>query len=135
MPFTILVVDDDLQFLGTISELLAGDGHRAVSAASGAEGLRLARTQRPDLILLDYYMPGMDGLAVLQQLQGDPTTRRIPVLALTAGTAEGANRLSQAGSIGFIPKPIEPAMFLRLVGTVLGATVARRPDSDSRRTS
>ena len=69
----------------------------------------------PDLILLDYFMPEMNGLAVIERLKADAATRRIPVVALTSGTAGDASRLSRAGSVGFIFKPFEPTEFLRLI--------------------
>src|SRR3989475_824117 len=108
-PFTILVIDDDLDILETITDLLAMDGHRALATSGGADGLTQARSERPDLILVDYHMPVMDGLAVVERLKADAATRQIPVVALTGGTAEHANKLSRAGCIGFIPKPFDPA--------------------------
>ena len=125
MPFTILVIDDELEILETVAELLAMDGHRVLSASGGEDGLTQARAERPDLILVDYYMPRMDGLAVVKRLKADAATRRIPVVALTGGTAEHANELSRAGCIGFIPKPCEPPTLLRLVAEFLNQTVGR----------
>ena len=61
VPFTILVIDDDLDILETITDLLAMDGHRALATSGGADGLTQARSERPDLILVDYHMPVMDG--------------------------------------------------------------------------
>jgi CheY-like chemotaxis protein len=101
MPFTILVIDEDPQFLETATKLLESDGHWALSASSGENALGMLKTIRPDLILLDYYMPGINGPAVMQKLRADVTTRGIPVVALSAGTAEQANELSRAGCIGF----------------------------------
>ena len=124
--FAILVIDDDPRVRETVTELLAGDGHHVLSTANGADGLAVARTTHLDLILLDFYMPGMNGLEVARRLKADPLTRRIAVIALTSGTAEHANELSRAGCIGFIPKPFEPTEFLRLVADTLNATVGRR---------
>jgi putative two-component system response regulator len=70
-------------------------------------------------------MPGMDGLAVLERLKADDTTRRTPVVAMTSTTAEHANALSRARAVAFIPKPFDPAEFLRLVDELLKATAGR----------
>jgi two-component system, cell cycle response regulator DivK len=125
--FTILVIDDDPVVLGTITELLGAHGHRVVEAAKGRDGLTLARAERPDLILVDYHMPELDGLAVVSALKSDTTTRGIPVVAFTSGTAAEANQLVRAGCIGFVPKPFEPGTLPGLVAQFLRATVARDP--------
>jgi len=129
MPFTVLVIDDDPLILQMATELLATEGHRALAALGGENGLTQAQTEQPDLILLDYHMPGVDGLGVVQRLKADAATQRIPVVALTSGTAEHANQLSRAGCIGFIPKPFAPVEFLRVVTDILNATVRKRPRS------
>ena len=123
--FTILVIDDDPELLELATELLSGDGHRVLVASSGEDALAMMRAVHPDLILLDYFMPEMNGLAVVERLKADAATRRIPVVALTSGTAEDANKLSRAGSVGFILKPFEPAEFLRLITDILNAKVGR----------
>jgi CheY-like chemotaxis protein len=127
MPYTILVIDDDAEVRETVSSLLQSAGHHVLAAANGGDGLTVAQTIRPDLILLDYHMPGMDGLAVLQQLKADETTRRAPVVAMTSSTAEHANALSRAGAVAFIPKPFEPTEFLRLLDELFKATAGRNP--------
>src|SRR5439155_10715960 len=123
--FSILVIDDDELVLRTLTELLRAHGHCVFDATKGRDGLELTRAQRPDLILVDYHMPEMDGLAVVEALKSDPATRGIPVVAFTSGTAAEANRLVRAGCIGFIPKPFEPGSLPELVAGFLRATVAR----------
>jgi two-component system cell cycle response regulator DivK len=131
MPYTILVIDDDAEVLQLVDDLLTSARHSVLTASNGADGLSIAQTIRPDLILLDYHMPGMDGLAVLERLKADETTRRTPVVALTSSTAEHANALSRVGAVAFIPKPFEPTEFLRLVDELLKMTAGkgRRPGS------
>ena len=125
--FTILVIDDDPAVLETVTNLLAAAGYRALAAASGPEGLALARVERPDLVLLDLYIPGMDGAAVLGALKADAATRTIPAVALTAAIATDVGRLVAAGCNGYIPKPLVPGTFLPLIRQFLRASVARAP--------
>jgi CheY-like chemotaxis protein len=111
--------------LSTFTELLRAHGYRVLEATSGRAGLEATRAARPDLILVDYHMPEMNGLAVVEALKGDAATRSVPVVAFTSGTAAEANRLVRAGCIGFIPKPFDPGTLPDLVAQFLRATVAR----------
>jgi CheY-like chemotaxis protein len=111
--------------LSTFTELLRAHGYRVLEAGSGRAGLEATRVERPDLILVDYHMPEMNGLAVVEALKGDAATRSVPVVAFTSGTAAEANRLVRAGCIGFIPKPFDPGTLPDLVAQFLRATVAR----------
>jgi len=129
-PFTILVIGDDRLVLSTASDLLTAEGHRVLTASSGEEGLGMARTIRTDLVLVAYSVPVRNGLEVVQRLKADTETRRIPVVALTSGTAEDANELSRAGCVAFIPKPFEPRNFVRLVADILKETIGRRDARD-----
>ena len=130
--FTILVIDDDPAVLEVATDVLSSSGYRVLVASSGQDALAMMQAIRPDLILLDYHMPDMDGLTVIWQLRADEATRRIPVIALTAGTAEDANKLSRAGSVGVILKPFQPREFLHFIAEVLNATVGRRRTEDAR---
>src|SRR5205085_6408458 len=80
---TVLVVDDDLRFLQTIREVLQEDGYE-VAATVGAQAGAVAAAVRPDVILLDVMMPGMNGMDVSQQLRHDPRTADIPLIAISA---------------------------------------------------
>jgi CheY-like chemotaxis protein len=103
MAYAILVIEDDQSIRETAGELLQKAGHIVLFASSGKEGLAMVQTILPHLILLDYYMPAMDGLAVLKRLKADPVTQRIPVVAFTAGSAEQANALSRAARVRVRP--------------------------------
>ena len=80
---TVLVVDDDLRFLQTIREVLQEDGYE-VAATVGAQAVDVAGAVRPDVILLDVVMPGLNGIDVSQQLRQDPRTADIPRIAISA---------------------------------------------------
>jgi CheY-like chemotaxis protein len=132
MAYAILVIDDEQSIRETAGELLQKAGHTVLFASSGEEGLAVVQTILPHLILLDYYMPGMNGLQVVARLKANPATQRVPVVAFTAGSAEQANTLSRAGCVGFIPKPFTASELLTIVADILRETVGRsRGRSDS----
>jgi len=81
---TVLIIDDQPFFITMQQNLLRQQGYRVLAASNGAEGLARARQHKPDLILLDIEMPGMDGFAVCQKLKQDEALRHIPVIILTA---------------------------------------------------
>ncbi len=81
---TVLIVDDQPFFITMQQNLLQRQGFRVVSAANGQEGLAKAKQHKPDLILLDIEMPGMDGFAVCEKLKQDESLKHIPVIVLTA---------------------------------------------------
>jgi CheY-like chemotaxis protein len=83
-PVEVLVIDDQPFFTTMLRSVLEQQGYKVLTAASGPEGLDLARTHTPAAILLDVEMPGMDGFAVCQQLKQDPALKAIPVMILTA---------------------------------------------------
>jgi DNA-binding response OmpR family regulator len=117
---TVLVVDDedDIRLLAEVG--LKASGLKVLVASSGAEGLALARTHAPDLIVLDVMMPEMDGYATLDALRGDPATAQIPVLMLTAKnltTAEEA--LRGRGVVDFVAKPFAPRQLVERVRAAL----------------
>lgn len=116
---TVLVIDDDpdvRDFLSLVVEPFAS----VIAAASGAEGLDLARMAVPDLILLDVQMPVMDGFDVINELKHDTTLRHIPVVFITAGTlAEIESECLEAGGVDYISKPVNPRVMLARVRTQL----------------
>ena len=106
MSRRILVVDDDPRLLHVVSMYLSIEGYDVDTAPNGEEGLQHLEAQRPDLVILDVMMPGIDGLEACRRIKSNPETRLIPVVLFTAlsrtddvesGRAAGANR--------FINKP------------------------------
>lgn len=105
---TVLVVDDEKHNRSLLTELLGAD-YRLILAKNGEQALERARAHRPDLILLDVLMPGMDGHAVLRQLKHDDATRDIPVIFITAldSTIDEEKGL-ELGAVDYIAKPFHP---------------------------
>ncbi|MBA5637619.1 diguanylate cyclase [Duganella sp. LX20W] len=104
----VLVVDDQPINIRMLHAVLAEE-FEVFAATSGEQALEFCRNNKPDLILLDVVMPGMDGLAVCRRLKEDQDTRAIPVIFVTAGTlAEEENACWSAGAADFVSKPVNP---------------------------
>lgn len=106
---TILAVDDQDDNLALLDGILSSKGFTVLTAPDGPTGLALAQARRPDLILLDLAMPGMDGFEVLEKLRQDRATARIPVIILTANYREAAmvERGLELGATEYLTKPIQ----------------------------
>ena len=118
----ILVVDDeaDIREVARVSLEVVG-GYEVATAASGPEGMAAATAQRPDAILMDVMMPGMDGLTAFARLQADEATRHIPVVLLTAKVqSSDRNRFSQLAVAGVLSKPFDPMTLAASLEEVLG---------------
>ena len=115
MP-TILVVEDNPTNMKLSTFLLESADYDVISAVNAEIGLTLAREGRPDLILMDIQLPGMDGLQATALLKADEATRNIPVIALTALAMKGdEERIRAAGCDGYIAKPLDYKDFLATV--------------------
>ncbi|MFN3430170.1 MAG: response regulator [Candidatus Sericytochromatia bacterium] len=110
---------------GLIRQLAAHMGFQLIEAGDGAEGVRLARHERPALVLMDLSLPVLDGWAATAQLKSDPATADIPIIALTAHAMHGdEQRAREAGCDGYVTKPISLAPFMALLQRVLGTGVS-----------
>ena len=119
---TVLIVEDQVEALAINKVYLERHGYRVLEATDGWEGLRRAREQHPDLILMDYTMPLLDGLGCTAELKKDPGTRDIPVLLLTAHAYGSVGRRArEAGCIGFVGKPCDPRRILQEVQRLIGS--------------
>ena len=109
-PARVLIVDDEPHNRQLLEVMLAPDGYLLQTAASGEEALAIVAQQPPDLILLDVMMPGMDGYEVTATIKGDPATRNIPVIIITALDDRHARMLGlNAGAEDFLSKPVDRA--------------------------
>ncbi len=119
MQKVILAIDDEPNNLNLLLQVMR-DKYRLVFANSGAKGLELAERIRPDLILLDIMMPGLDGYAVCRRLKADARLSHIPVIFLTAMTStEDEAHGFDAGAVDYVQKPISVPILLRRVATHL----------------
>src|SRR5579863_8856763 len=114
----VLHIEDDPRNRLLVRKLLAGEGHEVIDATDGLEGVRAALTLRPDLVLVDLNIPGLDGYEVTLRLRSEPSLSGVPIVAITA---EGDRDTSFAvGCDGFIQKPIDARSFAQLVRRYLG---------------
>lgn len=113
---TVLIVDDDADHHAVCGVFLQHCGYHVLHARDGAEGVHMARTQQPDLVLMDVRMPRMDGVAARRMLAGDPATAHIPVAAVTADVMVWPE--DRALAAGFDAHLDKPCTLLRMAALV-----------------
>lgn len=122
MAARILIVDDNPMNLKLAQLLVSSEGYDTVTADDAYDALSCLQRERPDLILMDLQMPGMDGLELTRRLKADPGTRNIPVVALTAAAMhEDECRAAEAGCDGFMRKPLDTRTFAATLASHLEA--------------
>jgi DNA-binding response OmpR family regulator len=122
MVLTVLVIDDEAPIRLLCRVNLEAEGASVLEADNGRDGIEMAKGERPDAILLDVMMPGMDGWTVAQELLEDEATRRIPIIFLTArADVRDRARGLGAGGLDYITKPFNPVELADLVGDVVDA--------------
>jgi CheY-like chemotaxis protein len=125
----ILIVEDNEKNRKLVRDVLARYGYRLAEAETGEDGVRLARELRPDLILMDIQLPGIDGVTALGQIRSDPVLSDTPVIAVTASAmSPDRRRIMEAGFDGYESKPISVRPFLETVRQTLDR---RRPRGDT----
>ena len=119
----ILIVEDNPDNLSLVVFVLEKAGHTTLTAVNAEVGLTLARDEKPDLILMDIQLPGMDGLEATGLLKRDAATRAIPVIALTALAMKGdEERIRAVGCDGYIAKPLRYKELLQTISELLART-------------
>ena len=104
---TVLIADDKPTGRELVRTVLENTGYTVIEASDGHEAVRFAKESRPDLIILDLHMPGLDGFGVIQELRRDPQFAHTPIVALTASAMQGdRERALSIGFTGYITKPI-----------------------------
>jgi len=126
---TVLVVDDDEDSRRILMYGLGSAGYRVLLATNGAAAIEICRTVRPNLVIMDLAMPGMDGFTATRQLKADERTRDVPVIAWSARIfAAEAKDLHQVGFDEIVPKPALPADVIEAVRRHVPAGAAPRAD-------
>jgi len=116
----ILIVEDNDKNRKLVRDVLTFKGYTTIEAETGEAGVRLAQDRHPSLVLMDIRLPGIDGLEALRQLRAEPTTRDIPIMALTASVmSEDQQRIVGAGFDGYQSKPINVTDFVAAVTQLL----------------
>ena len=119
----ILLVEDNPVNRRLAEFLLRSQGYQVRAATNAQEAFDTIKAERPDLILMDVQLPGMDGLEATRKLKEEPTTRDIPVVAVTSYAMKGdREKALAAGCAGYITKPIDKDTFVREVATVLSGS-------------
>jgi CheY-like chemotaxis protein len=117
---TILVVEDNKLNMKLVNGLIKIGKYRMIEAIDAESGIELIREQRPDLVLMDIQLPGMDGLSATKVIKEDPDLKDIPIVALTSYAMQGdKEKALAAGCTGYITKPIDTRKFLETVSQYL----------------
>lgn len=112
----ILYVEDNFQNKRLVKKILCAKGYEVLEAEDGLQGIALAARERPDLILMDINMPGIDGMEATSRLKSSPDLAHIPIIALTANAMRGdRERIMAAGCDDYLQKPVDNTKLVELV--------------------
>ena len=133
MDKLILIVEDDTKNLTLFRDVLQRFGYTTIEATNGKEGIKLARINKPDLILMDIQMPVIDGIEATKILKSDPETKNIPILALTSYAMKGdKEKILEAGCNDYLAKPVDVQEFLAAVARYVPAQIKQKSVSGKR---
>jgi two-component system, cell cycle response regulator DivK len=123
----ILIVEDNEKNRKLARDVLQFKGYRTIEAETGEDGVTLALEQKPDLILMDYQLPGIDGIEAFRRIRGAASTAHIPIVAVTASAMpEEAKKMKEAGFDGFQTKPLNVKAFVQAVAEVFTGKTAEK---------
>ena len=112
----VLIIEDNEKNMKLARDVLQAKGYQTIEAVTGEEGVKLAGEKRPDLVLMDIQLPGINGIEAFKQIRADAKTAHIPVVALTASvTPTDRSQITAAGFDAFISKPINLKEFVNTV--------------------
>ncbi len=123
---TVLIIEDNPLNVELASDLLTAAGFVIRTTNTAEEGVRVAREWRPDLVLMDINLPGMDGLSAARVLRADPATSQLTIVGLTAHAMKGDEGIALgAGFDGYLTKPINTRTFVATISELIGAHTKR----------
>jgi CheY-like chemotaxis protein len=126
MKRRILYVEDNPQNMLLVSRILQAEGHEMLEAVDGESGWTMASRERPDLIFMDLFLPGMDGFELTRKIKATPELHHIPIVVLTAyGNPETEEKAEEAGCDGFLHKPADIRQIQAVLRQFLGAPATR----------
>ena len=121
MSKRVLVVEDQTDNLQIMVDMLSSAGYEVLKAVTGDEGVAMAQSHVPDLILMDVMLPGMDGYEATRQIKAEPTLQHIPVIAVTSYAMGGEEaRAAEAGCDAYFSKPVSPRALLAKIREYIG---------------
>ena len=133
---TVLIVEDDRSISDTVSTVLDIRGFNTLKTNNGKKALELIRKRKPDLVVLDLLLPGLDGLKVCEQIKSDPHLRKIPVLIITVVTKDTdlTDGFWKVGTTAdeFITKPFDPFFLVDRIEALLNLPSSDRNDPETR---
>ena len=124
MTKRILVVEDQEDLRGILRDLLTGSGYEVAEAANGHDGVAEAKSEHPDLILMDIQLPVLDGYETTRQIRADPNLKATPIIAVSSFAMKGdAAKARASGCDTYVTKPYSPLQLLRVIRSFLGEKV------------
>jgi len=121
MSKRILVVDDKEDLRAMLRDYLTASGYEVVEASDGVEAVALARSRRPDLILMDIQLPGLDGYQATRLIKADPDVGATQIVAVSSFAMKGDEEKARAsGCDGYVTKPYSPVKLLAMIRSILG---------------
>ena len=116
----ILIIEDDPSFLRAITHIVEKEGYNVVNASNGMRGLRMAKEDKPDLLILDVMLPGIDGFEICSQLRHEPQTAKLPLIMLSAKGQEADKTTGlEVGADEYLTKPVDRAVLLEKVTALM----------------
>jgi CheY-like chemotaxis protein len=116
----VLIIDDEPDILAVMEAIVRLRGHVVFTADNAASGLAICRSEKPDIVLLDLHMPGMDGLEACRVMRQDKEISTIPVVFVTASTSSPEKKVSEAGADGYLIKPFQTEDLIAIVEQCTG---------------